>query len=96
MTDTTGETRRLATILAIDIAGFSRQSERDEIAAAAHVRALRRHCGEAAANCRGRIFNTAGDGVMMEFPTVADGIAAVDTRVGRLTGRAGTGIAAGA
>ena len=76
MTDTTGETRRLATILAIDIAGFSRQSERDEIAAAAHVRALRRHCGEAAANCRGRIFNTAGDGVMMEFPTVADGIAA--------------------
>jgi len=76
MTDTSSETRRLATILAIDIAGFSRASERDEIAAAAHVRALRRQCGTAAESHRGRIFNTAGDGVMMEFPTVADGIAA--------------------
>ncbi|BCW89572.1 hypothetical protein sos41_27380 [Alphaproteobacteria bacterium SO-S41] len=70
------ESRRLATILAIDIAGFSRASERDEVAAARHVRALREQCAETAERHRGRIFNTAGDGLMLEFPTVADGIGA--------------------
>jgi adenylate cyclase len=70
------QSRRLATILAIDIAGFSRASERDEVAAAKHVRDLRDHCSASAAAHRGRIFNTAGDGVMLEFPTVADGVAA--------------------
>lgn len=70
-----GESRRLATILAIDIAGFSRASERDEIAAARAVSGLRERCAAAAAERHGRIFNTAGDGVMLEFPTVADGVA---------------------
>ncbi len=69
------DSRRLATILSIDIAGFSRASELDEVAAARHVQALRRIVGERAAHHKGRIFNTAGDGVMLEFPTVADGVA---------------------
>ncbi|MBL8572834.1 MAG: adenylate/guanylate cyclase domain-containing protein, partial [Hyphomicrobiaceae bacterium] len=74
MTDTP-DARRLATILSIDIAGFSRASELDEVAAARHVQTLRRIVGERAAHHKGRIFNTAGDGVMLEFPTVADGVA---------------------
>jgi TolB-like protein/class 3 adenylate cyclase/Tfp pilus assembly protein PilF len=70
------ESRRLATILSIDIAGFSRASELDEIAAARNVRDLRRLAADAAETHNGRIFNTAGDGLMLEFPTVADGVAA--------------------
>lgn len=69
------DARRLATILSIDIAGFSRASELDDIGAARHVRELRRIVGERAAHHHGRIFNTAGDGLMLEFPTVADGVA---------------------
>lgn len=74
MTDQ-ADTRRLATILSIDIAGFSRASELDEVAAARHVQALRAMVAEQAGRHHGRIFNTAGDGVMLEFPTVADGVA---------------------
>ncbi|MFT3808896.1 MAG: hypothetical protein QM698_03190 [Micropepsaceae bacterium] len=74
MTDTP-DARRLATILSIDIAGFSRASELDEVAAARNVQLLRQIVGERAAHHKGRIFNTAGDGVMLEFPTVADGVA---------------------
>jgi TolB-like protein/class 3 adenylate cyclase/tetratricopeptide (TPR) repeat protein len=70
------ESRRLATILSIDIAGFSRASELDEMAAARNVRDLRRLAADAAGTQRGRIFNTAGDGLMLEFPTVSDGVAA--------------------
>ena len=74
MTDT-NDARRLATILSIDIAGFSRASELDEVAAARHVQTLRQISAERAAHHKGRIFNTAGDGLMLEFPTVADGVA---------------------
>lgn len=70
------ETRRLATILSIDIAGFSRASEVDDVAAARHVRSLRALSESCAAEHGGRIFNTAGDGLMLEFPTVASGVAA--------------------
>jgi adenylate cyclase len=74
MTEQT-DARRLATILSIDIAGFSRASELDEVAAARHVQELRRIVGERAVAHHGRVFNTAGDGLMLEFPTVADGVA---------------------
>ena len=68
--------RRLATILSIDIAGFSRASEIDDVGAARHVRELRRLTSERAMAHGGRVFNTAGDGLMLEFPTVAGGVAA--------------------
>lgn len=69
------ETRRLATILSIDIAGFSRASEVDDVAAARHVRGLRLLCEAGATAHGGRVFNTAGDGLMLEFPTIASGVA---------------------
>lgn len=68
--------RRLATILSIDIVGFSRASETDDIAAARHVRTLREMATRCAAAHNGRVFNTAGDGVMLEFPAVSEGVAA--------------------
>src|SRR5262245_34772157 len=63
------EPQRLAAILAVDIAGYSSLSERDAAAAVAHVARLRERALAIAAKHQGRIFNTAGDGVMLEFPT---------------------------
>ncbi len=68
--------RRLATILAIDIAGFSHASAHDDSAAARAVAELRRVAGEIASAQGGRIFNTSGDGVMLEFPSASAGAVA--------------------
>jgi adenylate cyclase len=66
---TAAPTRRLATIVALDMAGYSARTAADEVKTAAEVAALRAVI-EAAAQVRGgRIFNTAGDGFMLEFPS---------------------------
>src|SRR5262249_39779083 len=62
--------RRLAAILAADIAGYSRLMEADE---AGTVRALKGH--QAAVlplvdRYGGRVIDTAGDGLLAEFPSV--------------------------
>lgn len=68
--------RRLAAIVSVDIAGYSALAERDAAQALAHVSELRRRAQEAALRHGGRIFNTAGDGVMLEFATATDALAA--------------------
>jgi len=68
--------RRLATILALDVAGYSRAAERDEVAAAAGVRELRALITEIITPFGGRIFNSAGDGFMLEFPVATAGVEA--------------------
>ncbi len=68
--------KRLATILSLDVAGYSRAAERDDEAAAGAVRALRAAIAEIAVSFNGRIFNTAGDGFMLEFPSAASGVQA--------------------
>ncbi len=75
--------RKLATILAIDIAGYSRVSERDDSEAARAVSSLRRVAGEEAARHGGRIFNTAGDSTMLEFPSASSGAAAANAILNR-------------
>jgi TolB-like protein/class 3 adenylate cyclase len=67
--------RRLATILSIDIAGFSRAKEIDDIGSSHHLRDLRRLASDRARMHRGRIFSTAGDRLMLEFDTIAGGVA---------------------
>ncbi|HWA00605.1 MAG TPA: adenylate/guanylate cyclase domain-containing protein [Caulobacterales bacterium] len=67
------EQRKLATIMAVDVAGYSRAAEFDDSAAAEAVGALRRTIGEVIAPFGGRIFNTAGDGFMIEFPAASSG-----------------------
>jgi TolB-like protein len=59
--------RKLATIVALDIAGYSARTEADEARTTAEVAALRKVIEGIAARHGGRVFNTAGDGFMLEF-----------------------------
>jgi TolB-like protein/Tfp pilus assembly protein PilF len=70
----TDASRKLAAIVAVDIAGYSALSERDATAALEQVSRLRRRAEGACARFGGRIFNTAGDGLMLEFPTASDAL----------------------
>ena len=70
------ERRKLATIMAVDVAGYSRAAEADESAAAEAVARLRASIEEIIASFGGRVFNTAGDGVMIEFPAATAGVQA--------------------
>jgi class 3 adenylate cyclase/TolB-like protein/tetratricopeptide (TPR) repeat protein len=70
------DTRRLTTIMALDVVGYSRAAERDDAAAAAVVRNLGSAIAEIVTPLGGRIFNTAGDGFMLEFPSAASGVQA--------------------
>lgn len=68
--------RKLAAIVSVDIVGFSSLAERDAGEALALVAKLRDRAAAIAARHRGRIFNTAGDGVMMEFASATDALTA--------------------
>jgi adenylate cyclase len=68
--------RKLATILALDVAGYSRAMERDDTATAEGVLLLRQVIAEIATPFGGRVFNTAGDGFMLEFPAASSGVQA--------------------
>jgi len=66
--------RRLAAILAADIAGYSRLMGEDERAT---VQALKGHQAEVlplVGEFGGRIIDTAGDGLLAEFPSVVDAV----------------------
>lgn len=68
-------TRKLATIIALDVAGYSARTEADEARTAAEINALRKVIDAITTKGGGRIFNTAGDGFMLEF---ASSLAAVE------------------
>lgn len=61
------QVRKLATILALDVAGYSARTEADERKTTAEISALRTLIESIASRNGGRIFNTAGDGFMLEF-----------------------------
>jgi adenylate cyclase len=61
------QSRRLTTIVALDVAGYSARTEADEARTTAEVAALRRVIEDIATAKGGRVFNTAGDGFMLEF-----------------------------
>ena len=68
--------RRLAAILAADVAGYSRLMERDEAGTLAHLRTLRRDLIDPKiAEHKGRIVKTTGDGILVEFPSVVEAVA---------------------
>jgi class 3 adenylate cyclase len=68
-------TRRLAAILAADIAGYSRLVELDEEGTLARMRALRRDLIEPQlAAHHGRIVKTTGDGILIEFTSAVDAV----------------------
>lgn len=68
--------RKLVTIMALDVAGYSRASEKDDSAMAAAVGRLRSVIADAIAPHGGRVFNTAGDGFMIEFSSAISAVAA--------------------
>ncbi len=71
-------TGKLATIVVVDVHGYSALARADEAGAAAAVARLDKRGAKVAKAHGGRIFNTAGDAVMMEFPTVSGGIEAAE------------------
>ncbi|MCR6644195.1 MAG: adenylate/guanylate cyclase domain-containing protein [Terricaulis sp.] len=68
--------KRVAAILAVDMAGYSAEAERDAASAAAAAKALHARVRAAAEARGGRVFSTAGDGLMCEFPAASEAVAA--------------------
>src|SRR6516162_4318074 len=69
------QTRRLAAILAADVAGYSRLIEADEEGTLERLKALRREVLDPKiAEHRGRIVKTTGDGLLVEFGSVVDAL----------------------
>jgi class 3 adenylate cyclase len=67
--------RKLAAILAADVAGFGRLMRVDEEGALARLKAHRRDLIDPKITThRGRIVNTAGDGMVVEFSSVVDAV----------------------
>ena len=66
--------RKLATILSADVAGYSRLMEADEEGTLAALNACRKTIDTEIGEARGRIFGTAGDSVVAEFPSAVDAV----------------------
>jgi TolB-like protein/class 3 adenylate cyclase len=67
--------RKLAAIMAADIAGYSRLMGADEEGTLAALKAIRRELGDPTiAQHRGRIVKTTGDGLLVEFQSVVDAV----------------------
>jgi TolB-like protein/class 3 adenylate cyclase/Flp pilus assembly protein TadD len=67
--------RRLAAILAADVAGYSRLTGADEEGTIARLRALRRELIDPTVAAHGgRIVKTTGDGILIEFASVVDAV----------------------
>lgn len=71
-------TGKLTTIVVVDVSGFSRRARADEAGAIAAVAELDARCTTIAAAHDGRVFNTSGDAVMMEFANVAGALQAAE------------------
>jgi TolB-like protein/class 3 adenylate cyclase len=73
--------RKLAAIFAADVQGYSRLMGIDEVGTLRTLTAYREIIDALIAQDRGRIFNTAGDSVLAEFPSVVDAVqCAVDVQ----------------
>jgi TolB-like protein/class 3 adenylate cyclase len=69
------QTRRLAAILAADVAGYSRLIEADEEGTLGQLKALRGDLIDPKiADHKGRIVKTTGDGLLVEFASVVDAL----------------------
>ena len=80
------QTRRLAAILAADVAGYSRLMGGDEEGTLAALKAIRREIGDPKVKeHRGCIVKTTGDGLLIEFASVVDAVrCALDIQSGMI------------
>jgi adenylate cyclase len=84
--------RRLAAILAADVAGYSRLMEADEEDTLARLTAHRRELIDPKiGEHRGRIVKTTGDGLLIEFPSIVEAVScALAVQWGMVERNAGT------
>ncbi|MES1158381.1 MAG: SUMF1/EgtB/PvdO family nonheme iron enzyme [Terricaulis silvestris] len=68
---------KLVSIVAIDVVGFSSMSEKDQRNTAKKIEALRHRIDAVARAHEGRLFNTAGDGFMLEFGSAGAALEAI-------------------
>src|SRR6478672_9954793 len=85
------ETRKLAAILAADVAGYSRLAGADEERTLARLRALRSDLIDPTiAVHHGRIVKRTGDGILIEFRSVVDAVrCAIEVQNGMVERNAG-------
>ena len=69
-----GQKRKLATIFAADVVGYSKLMARDEEATVRTLRAYRQITDKLIERHDGRIFNTGGDSVLAEFGSVVEAV----------------------
>jgi adenylate cyclase len=83
--------RRLAAIVAVDVAGYSRLVGIDEEGTLARLKALRRDLVDVPiARHRGRIVKTMGDGILIEFASIVDAVrCALEVQTSMAQGNAG-------
>jgi len=82
-----GVERKLTTILAADAEGYSRVMEADEVRALGALQAARSVFSKFIERHHGRIANTAGDGLIAEFPSVVEAVQCAIEVQGELGGR---------
>src|SRR5882724_9994537 len=66
--------RKIAAIFAADIVGYSRLVAEDEEGTLRRLASYRLVTDDFIAKCGGRIFNTAGDAVLAEFPSAVEAV----------------------
>jgi TolB-like protein/class 3 adenylate cyclase len=66
--------RRLAAVVAADVAGYSRLMGLDEVGTARTLREHRKVTDALVVKHGGRLVKTTGDGVLLEFPSVVDAV----------------------
>ena len=66
--------RKIAAIFAADVAGYSRLVAEDEEETLRRLASYRSVMDDFIARARGRIFNTAGDAVLAEFPSAVEAV----------------------
>lgn len=80
--------RRLAAILAADVAGYSRLMGADEVGTLAALKAIRREVVDPAlAEHKGRIVKTTGDGLLVEFASAVDAVTCAMAVQGKMAER---------
>lgn len=79
MTEAPKITRKLTTILAADAANYSGRMAQDEVGTVQALRRSRAVIDRTITERGGRIANTSGDGLIAEFPSVVEAVAAAVT-----------------
>ena len=82
--------RRLAAVMAADVAGYSRLMGADEVGTLEALKAIRREIVDPAiADHKGRIVKTTGDGLLVEFASAVDAVTCAVAVQGKMGGREG-------